>query len=70
MRPIRPSLETYDIAARACYRACGKTRELSGEELIGAASIDAFKELEARLRCTDCGERAVRVEPIFHPDWR
>ena len=32
--------------------------------------MDAFKELERRLRCSDCGERAVSVEPIFHPDWR
>ena len=58
------------IKARARCRACGKTRELAGEELHGAASIDAFKELERRLRCTDCGERAVSVEPMCHPDWR
>ena len=70
MRPIRPSAETYEIAARARCRACGKKRDLSGEELHGAASMDAFKALEARLRCTDCGERAVRVEPIFNRDWR
>ena len=70
MRPIRPSVETYDIAARARCRVCGKTRELTGEELHGAADMDAFKELERRLRCTDCGERAVSVEPIFHPGWR
>ena len=60
----------FEIRAQARCRSCGKTRELSGEELHGAASIDAFKELEGRLRCTDCGERAVSVEPKFHPDWR
>ena len=68
-RPIRPSLAT-EIKALACCQACGKTRELAGDELHGAADMDAFKELERRLRCTDCGERAVSVEPIFHPDWR
>jgi hypothetical protein len=47
-----------------------KEKALAGEELQGAADIDAFKELERRLRCTDCGEGAVSVEPIFHPDWQ
>ena len=60
--------ESLEIRALARCRSCGKTRELAGDKLHGAA--DAFKELERRLRCTDCGERAVSVEPIFHPDWR
>jgi rubredoxin len=69
MRPISPGPET-EIKAHARCRSCGKTRELSGEELHGAASNDGFKELERRLRCTHCGERALSLEPIFHPDWR
>jgi rubredoxin len=62
--------ESLEIRALARCRSCGKTRELAGDELHGAADMDAFKELERRLRCSDCGERAVSVEPIFHPDWR
>ena len=37
---------------------------------MGLADIDAFKKLERQFRCSDCGERAVTVESIFHPDWR
>jgi hypothetical protein len=70
MRPLRPAPQACDSKAGARCRACGKTRELVAEELHGAANVDAFKELEQRLRCTDCGERAVSVEPILHPDWR
>jgi transposase len=71
MRPLRSSPDDFEIRARArCCRACGKTRELAAEELHGAASVDAFKELERRLRCTDCGERAVNVEPVWHSDWK
>jgi rubredoxin len=70
MRPLRSPPDDFEIRARARCRACGKSREMAGEELHGAATMDAFKELERRLRCTDCGERAVSVEPIFHPDWR
>jgi hypothetical protein len=70
MRPLRSPPDHSEIRARARCRACGKTRELAGDELYGAADMDALKELERRLRCSDCGERAVSVEPIFHPDWR
>jgi DNA-directed RNA polymerase subunit RPC12/RpoP len=69
MRPIRP-VEPSEIKAHARCGACGKTRELSGEELHGAADMEGLKELQGRLRCTDCGERAVTLEPTFHPDWR
>jgi hypothetical protein len=44
-------------------------RDLGPEELYGAANIDAFKELERRLGCSDCGERAVSIEPVWHKDW-
>jgi transcription elongation factor Elf1 len=49
--------------------SCGKARELGADELFGAGDMDAFKELEHRFRCSDCGERAVSVEPIWHKDW-
>ena len=52
--------ESLEIRALARCRSCGKTRELAGDELHGAADMDAFKELERRLRCSDCGERAER----------
>src|SRR3954466_8874657 len=58
-----------EIRAQAHCRSCGKTRELAGDELHGAADMDAVKGLRRRLQCTDCGERAVSVEPKFHPDW-
>src|SRR3954451_22866674 len=74
VRPLRSSsllvAGDFEIRARAHCRPCGKTRELSPDQLCGAADMDAFKELERRFRCTDCGDRAVTVEPIFHPDWR
>jgi ribosomal protein S14 len=70
MRPLRRPPDDFEVSARARCRACGKTRELVGEELHAAGSIDAFKEIERRLRCSDCGERSVSLEPIFHPDWR
>jgi hypothetical protein len=44
-------------------------RELRLEGLNGSANIEAFRELERRLRCLDCGERAVSIEPIWHKDW-
>jgi rubredoxin len=69
MRPLCGVPDDFEIKARASCRSCGKTRELSGEELHGAASVDAFKELESRLRCTNCGERSVSVQPIWHRDW-
>ena len=53
MRPLRSPPEDFEIRARARCRACGKTRELTGQELHDAASMDAFKELERRLRCSD-----------------
>jgi rubredoxin len=70
MRPLRSPPESIEIRARARCRSCGKARELAGDELCGAADMDAFKELERRFRCSDCGERAVSVEPKFHPDRR
>jgi hypothetical protein len=45
-------------------------RELGPDKLYGAADMAAFRELEGRFRCSDCGERAVSIEPIFHPDWK
>ena len=69
MRPLPAAPRVFEIRALARCRACGKRRELAGEEL-GAADMDAFKELERQFRCSDCRERAVSVEPIFHPDWR
>src|SRR4051812_36768461 len=42
-----------------------KRRELAGNELHGAVDMDAFQEQERRMRCADCGKRAVS-EPIFH----
>ena len=71
MRPLRSSrANDFEIKGRAHCRFCGKTRELAGDEQHGAADMDAFKELERRLRCSDCGQRTVSVEPMFHPDWR
>jgi hypothetical protein len=31
--------------------------------------MEAFRELEHRFRCSECGERAVSIEPIWHTDW-
>jgi hypothetical protein len=64
MRPLRSPPDDFEIRARARCRACGKSRELAGDELHGAGSMDTFKELGRRLRCTDCGERAVSVSII------
>jgi ribosomal protein L37E len=69
MDPVRQSLDDFEIRAHAICRSCGKTRKLEGDDLHGAASVEAFKELERRLRCSDCGERSVSVEPIWHKDW-
>ena len=68
MRPLRSSPDHFEIWARAICRSCG-ARELGPDELLGAADMDAFKELERRFRCSDCGERAVSVEPIWHKGW-
>ena len=68
MRPLRSSPDHFEIWARAICRSCG-ARELGPDELLGAADMDAFKDLERRFRCSDCGERAVSVEPIWHKDW-
>jgi transcription elongation factor Elf1 len=71
MRPVQSSrANEFEIKGHAHCRSCGKTRDLAGEELHGACDMDAFKELERRFQCSDCGERAVSVEPMFHPDWR
>ena len=67
MRPLRSSPDHFEIWARAICRSCG-ARELGPDELLGAADMDAFKELEHRFRCSDCGERAVSVEPIWHKE--
>ena len=64
------TLLTFAAGSRAECRSGGRTRELAGDEPHGAADMDAFKELEAPIPLFDCGERAVSVEPIFHPDWR
>ena len=69
MRPLRSSPDHFEIWARAICRSCGKARDLGPDELLGAADMDAFKELEHRFRCSGCGERAVSVEPIWHKDW-
>jgi Zn finger protein HypA/HybF involved in hydrogenase expression len=69
MRPLPSPPRDFEIRTRCRCRTCGKTRELGSKELHGAADIDAFKELEHRLRCTDCGERTVSIEPIWHIDW-
>jgi hypothetical protein len=69
MRPLRSPCDDFEIRARGICRSCGKTRELGPDELLVAADMDAFKELERRFRCSDCGERAVSVEPIWHKDW-
>jgi hypothetical protein len=68
MRPLRSPCDDFEIRARAICRSCGKTRKLGPDELLGA-DMDAFKELERRFRCSDCGERAVSIEPIWHMDW-
>jgi len=34
-----------------------------------AADMDAFKELERRFRCSDCGKKEISIEPIWHSDW-
>jgi hypothetical protein len=60
--------EDFEIRARCECRSCGKAREL-GTELCGAADMEAFKELERRLRCSDCGKREISIEPIWHRDW-
>ena len=69
MRPLRSPPDHFEIRVRARCRSCGKTRELGPGELLGAADMDTFKVLERRFRCSDCGERAVSVEPIWHKDW-
>jgi transcription elongation factor Elf1 len=74
MRPLRSSsslrvADEFETRARAWCRSCGKMRELGPDELY-AADMAAFKELERRFRCSDCGERAVSIEAIFHPDWK
>jgi hypothetical protein len=73
MRPLRSSsigaADDFAIRARACCRCCGKTRKLHPDKLCGAADMEAFRELERRFRCSDCGERAVSIEPIWHTDW-
>jgi hypothetical protein len=70
MRPLRSPPNDFEIVALCRCQSCGKTRELASHELYGVASMEAFRELEPRLRCTDCGNRDVSVEPIFHSDWR
>ena len=40
MRPLRSPPNEFEIRARARCRACGKTRELGPDELLGAASMD------------------------------
>jgi ribosomal protein S14 len=69
MRPLRSPPDDYEIRARARCGACGRTGDLAGEELHGAASMDALKELERRFRCSDCGEPGITIEPIWHKDW-
>ena len=69
MRPLHSLPDDFKIKVRASCGRCGKTRELSSDDLYGAASIEAFKQVESRLRCSDCGERSVSVEPIWHKDW-
>jgi hypothetical protein len=69
MRPLRSTPDDFEIRLRASCRSCGKTRELSSGDLYGAASIEAFRQPERRFQCSDCGERSVIVEPIWHKDW-
>ena len=60
---LRNHGDDFEIRVRAMCRWCGKTRELGPDELLGAADMDAFKELERRFRCSDCGERRSSIEP-------
>jgi transcription elongation factor Elf1 len=70
MRPLRSSrVDDFEIRARARCRSCGKVRELGTDELYGAADMGTFKELERRFRCSDCGEKEISIEPIWHSDW-
>jgi hypothetical protein len=69
LRPLRTLPDDFEMKSVCRCRSCGKTRELASDQLYGAASMDAFKELERRMRCGDCGERSVSVEPIWHKDW-
>ena len=57
----------FEIRAQARCRSCGKTRELAGDELHGAADMDAFKELERRLRCTCCAVHNRKKNPASFP---
>jgi hypothetical protein len=70
MRPLRSSrVDDFEIRARARCRSCEKARELAPDELQGAADMEAFKELERRFRCADCGKKEISIEPIWHRDW-
>jgi hypothetical protein len=31
--------------------------------------MEAFKELERRFRCSDCGNKEIGIEPIWHSEW-
>ena len=70
MGPVRQSLDDFEIGASRPLPIMRKVRELGSDQLCGAADMEGFKELERRFRCSECGERAVSVEPIWHPDWR
>ena len=55
----------FEIRAQAC-RSCGKTRELAGRT-TWRADMDAFKELERRLRCTCCAVHNRKKNPASFP---
>src|SRR6202012_2489235 len=61
------------ISRSKCARALPLVRQDARDDrrgmLHGAVSMDAFKELEGRLRCSDCGVRSVSLEPVWHKDW-
>ena len=67
MRALRIPEGDYEVRARCRMPLVWKdARDESARLVHGAADMDAFRELERRLRCTDCGERPSVLSPSRH----